>query len=216
MTTALRARRTTPFALGLLALVFLFAGCDSDSLGGHGPEGPPGPPGPPGQDGNVNIRVIEFGLNDRDNRDDFIFSRTLSDSGLEVQYEGTFSALTASAVDDGLVLLYASDQTGSGGIDGLIRDGWTALPVTLGIDLDDDFFIDYTLTTTYTYDIGRLYVNLVASNDFSDEVFAISDAVLENIESIAFKLVILPGGGFARGIDYSDYEAVKRAYNLPD
>jgi hypothetical protein len=213
MTSALRARHATLFALGLLALVFIFAGCDSDSLDGRDYDH--------GDDPDIvyqnDIRVINFSLNDRDNRDDFIFDRDLSDSGLEVQYEGAFSALTERAVDDGLVLLYASDQTGPGGIDGLVRDGWTALPITLGFDIDNDFFVDYTLATTYTYDIGRLYVNLVASNDFSEEELAISDAVLQNVEGILFKLVVVPGGGLGRGgIDYADYEAVKRAYNLPD
>jgi hypothetical protein len=204
MTSALRARHATLFALGLLALVFIFAGCDSDGLDDRYHDDP---------DVINDVRVINFSLNDRDNRDDFIFDRQFSDSGLEVQYEGAFSALTERAVDDGIVLLYASDVVDA---DGLERQGWTALPLTQGVDLDGDFFVDFTLATTYTYDIGRLYVNLVASNDFSEEDFAITDVELQNIEGVLFKLVVLPGGGLARGIDYSDYEAVKQAYNLPD
>lgn len=210
MTSALHARHLTLYALGLLALVFIFAGCDTDSLddrhdGGFDDDPPIV---------NNDVRVINFSLNDMDDRDDFIFDRELSDSGLEVQYDGRFSALTVDAVDEGIVLLYASDVIDE---DGLERSGWTALPLTQGVDLDNDFFVDYTLTTTYTYDIGRLYVNLVASNDFSEEEFAITDALLQNIEGILFKLVILPGSGFTRSsIDYSDYGAVRQAYNLPD
>lgn len=206
MTSALRARHATLYALGLIALVLIFAGCDTDSLDRDRDDDPPVV--------NNDVRVINFSLNDTDSRGDFIFDRDLSDSGLEVQYEGRFNALTVDAVDEGIVLLYASDVIDE---DGLERSGWTALPLTQGVDLDDDFFVDYTLTTTYTYDINRLYVNLVASNDFSEEQFAITDALLENIEGILFKLVILPGGGFTRStIDYTDYKAVQRAYNLPD
>ena len=210
MTSTLRARHATLYALGLLALVLIFAGCDSDSLDDRRDDGFDDDP----PIVNNDIRVINFSLNDRDSRDDFIFDRDLSDDGLEVQYEGGFNALTVEAVDEGIVLLYASDVFDENGLE---RSGWTALPLTQGIDLDDDFFIDYTLTTTYTYDVNRLFVNLIASNDFSEEEFAITEAVLQNIEGILFKLVILPGGGFTRSsIDYSDYEAVKRAYNLLD
>ncbi len=201
------ARHTVLLVFGLLALLFVLAGCDHYYDDDRDPRGP---------DVIVenDVRVYTFTLDDRDNRDEFLFSRTLSDSGLEVQYEGRPSILSSAAVDEGVVLLYASDQTGSGGIDGLIRNGWTALPITLGVDADSDFFVDYTLATTYTYDVNRLYVNLIASNDFSEEEFAITDAILDNIETIAFRLVTIPG--FARGVDYSDYEAVKQAYNLPD
>ncbi|MEM1041531.1 MAG: hypothetical protein AAGI91_02775 [Bacteroidota bacterium] len=202
------ARHAVLRGFGLLALLFVLAGCDFND--DRDPRGS-------GVIVENEVRVSTFTLNDEDDRGNFLFSRTLSGSGLEVQYEGRPSILTPAAVDDGVVLLYASDQTGAGGIDGLIRNGWTALPITLGVDADgEDFFVDYTLTTTYTYDVERLYVNLIASNDLGAEDFAITDATLASIENIAFRLVTIPGGGFNRGIDYSDYNTVRQAYGLPD
>ena len=221
MTTALRARHATLFALGLLALVFIFVGCDTDGLDDDRHDR-----------GDViyenDVRVATFTLNDRDNRDDFRFLRTFSDSGDEVQYEtdrefypGLANLLTERTVNEGLVMLYVSDVIDE---DGLRRSGWTALPLALGFDIEDvrdpeggpDGFVDYVLTTTYTFDVSELYVNLVASDDFTIDFLQENQGLLDNLEDIRFRLVAIPGGGFARGIDYSDYEAVKQAYNLPD
>lgn len=189
-------RFRTPLLLALFSAAVL-VGCDNDDLDDR--------------DFNDNgVRVVNFTLLDSA----FDFDFDLSTDGLEAQYESRdFPELSSAAVEEGVVLLYASDVVDA---NGLRRSGWTALPLTLGYDDDNDFFVDYTLTTTYTYDVGELYVNIVASNDFDQDQFAITDGVLDNIERIAFKLVTIPGGGFARGIDYSDYEAVKQAYNLAD
>ncbi|MDX1531565.1 MAG: hypothetical protein R3362_08570 [Rhodothermales bacterium] len=183
-------RSSLSLLLGLLVLSAV--GCDSDDLDDR--------------DLDVRVRVANFTLDDRD----FDFDFDASTSGREVQYESrAFPELTQSAVDDGVVLLYVSDVVDA---DGLRREGWTALPLTLGFDIDDDFFVDYTTTLTYTYDVNTLYVNLIGSDDFTIEDFV----DLGEFEDVLFKLVAIPGGSFARGIDYADYEAVKRAYGLPD
>jgi hypothetical protein len=219
MTSTLHARHLTLYALGLLALVFIFAGCDSDSLDDRRFDDDP----PIGNE----VRVITFTLNDRDNRDEFRFDRTFSDSGDEVQYEtdDSFfpqlaSLLTNRTVNEGLVLLYVSDVLSE---DGLRREGWTALPLALGFDEateeapQGDGFVDYVLTTTYTFDVGVLYVNLVASDVFTIEFLEQEQDLLANLEDIRFRLVAIPGDGFLRsGVDYSNYKAVQRAYNLPD
>jgi hypothetical protein len=219
MTTALRARHATLFALGLLALVFIFVGCDTDGLDDDRHDR-----------GDViyenDVRVATFTLNDRDNRGEFRFLRTFSESGGEVQYEtdrefypGLADLLTERTVNEGLVMLYVSDVIDE---DGLRRSGWTALPLALGFDEatedapNGDGFVDYVLTTTYTFDVGELYVNLVASDDFTIDFLQENQGLLDDLEDIRFRLVAIPGGGFARGIDYSDYEAVKQAFNLPD
>lgn len=213
MTSALHARHLTLFALGLLGLLFLFAGCDSDSLDDRDPD----------VIYENDVRVFTFTLNDED-RGAFRFDRTFSADSSEVQYETDeefypqlAALLTQRTVNEGVVLLYVSDVLNE---NGLRRDGWTALPLALGFDIDSptgnepDGFVDYVLTTTYTFGVNRLYVNLVASD--TRTIPFLEDALLTNLEGIDFRLVAIPGGGFNRGIDYSDYEAVKQAYNLPD
>ncbi len=203
------ARHLTLLALGLLGLLFVFAGCDSDSLDGRN------------NDVIVenDVRVFDFTLNDQD-RGDFRFGRTFSTDSSEVQYDTDeefypqlASLLTQRTVNEGVVLLYVSDVLNE---NGLRRSGWTALPLTLGFDDDNDLFVDYVLTTTYTFDVNRLFINLVASDTATIAFLQNTREYLANLESIRFRLVALPGGGFNRGIDYSDYEAVQRAYNLPD
>ena len=206
-------RRLTLLSLGLLGLVFVFAGCDSDSLddrdtGGNG-----------GVLVENDVRVFTFTLNDQD-RGEFRFGRTFSTDSSEVQYdtdEDFYPQLTAlltdRTVNEGVVLLYVSDVLND---NGLRRSGWTALPLSIGFDEDSDLFVDYVLTTTYTYDVNRLFVNLVASDTATIAFLQDTQALLSNLEDIRFRLVAIPGGGFNRGIDYSDYEAVARAYNLPD
>lgn len=193
-----------PLLLALFLAVGLVAGCDSDDLDDRD---------------TAAARSLTFTLDDRDNRGDFLFDRTFSTSGNEVQYEGAFSDLTPRIVNDGIVLLYVSDVVDA---DGLRRDGWTALPLTLGFDErttdapNGDGFIDYTLTTTYTFDVGRLFVNLVASDIYTIDFLDEQQNLLADLEDIRFRLVMLSGTSLNRGLDYTDYEAVRRAYDLPE
>ncbi len=212
------ARHAALLALGLLAVLFVLAGCDFND------------DDRPIRDPDVvvdnGVRVAEFTLGDRDARDDFRFDLTFSTDSTEVQYDTDdvfypqlASLLTPSAVNDGVVLLYVSDVVDE---NGLRRDGWTALPLTLGFDEatpnapEGDGFVDYTLTTTYTYDVRRLYVNLVASDVFTIGFLDRERGLLANLERLTFRLVTIPGGGFNRSINYSDYKALQRAYGLPD
>lgn len=192
-----------PLLLALLLSVGFVAGCDNDDL----------------DDRDIAARSLTFTLDDLDDRDEFLFSRTFSGSGNEVQYEGAFNDLTSRVVDGGVVLLYASDVVNA---DGLRRDGWTALPLALGFDErtdeapDGDGFVDYVLTTTYTFDVGRLFVNLIASDVYTIDFLDETDGLLADFEGLRFRLVTIPGRSFNRGLDYSDYDAVRRAYDLPE
>ena len=135
--------------------------------------------------------------------DDF----AVSDDQLVGSYARDVDELTTDVVDDGAVLLYADGSLFLSGGAGT----WTALPVTIGIDEDDDLFIDYTVSFTYSFDIGDLYIDVISS----DTIYP-----FENLPRAEYKLVMIPGdlfvGNAKAGIDYTDYEAVKRAYNLPD
>jgi hypothetical protein len=122
-------------------------------------------------------------------------------------YNREETALTSDVVDDGAVLLYADGSLLLSGGSGT----WTALPFTVGVDENEDLFIDYTVSYTYSYDLQDLYIDVVAS----DTIFP-----FEDMARTEFKLVLIPGNLFVgtnkTGIDYTDYEAVKQAYNLPD
>src|SRR5690606_22116586 len=84
-----------PLLLALFLAVGLVAGCDSDDLDDRD---------------TAAARSLTFTLDDRDNRGDFLFDRTFSTSGNEVQYEGAFSDLTPRVVNDGIVLLYVRSE----------------------------------------------------------------------------------------------------------
>ena len=184
-----------PLLLALLLSVGLVAGCDTDDL----------------DDYDDRVRSETFTLRN--------FDFDFSDSGLEVQYEGDFPQLSQRIVDEGVVVLYASDVVDG---DGIRRDGWTPLPLALGFDErtdeapDGDGFVDYVLTTTYTFDVGRLFVNLIASDVYTIDFLNETEGLLADFEDLRFRLVTIPGTSFNRGLDYSDYEAVRRAYNLPE
>lgn len=193
----------TRLSLPVLALALTLSACDYSVN-----DGPAGPPGPPG---NTEVFVRTFELSE--------FSRRFSDSDMEVQYQDAFSALTEDVVDYGMVLVYAFDAWDE---DGLVREGWTPLPQTFGVDIPDstgvgDGFVDYTLTTTFTADIGRLYVNLLASDIYTLGELRDSGYIAD-LERVTFRLVGIPGDRTARraGVDWSDYEAVRKAYNLPE
>jgi hypothetical protein len=200
MTSLLRRSASAALVAALLLAAPLWSGCDAST-----PDGP--------VFADAGIRVATFELNDRDNRDNFYFSRTFSTSDTEAQYEatdypGVTSLLTEAAVDGGVVLLYASDVVNG---DGLMRRGWTALPLTVGFDVTGDNFVDYVLTTTYTFDVRRLYVNLIAS-----DAITLTDDLLDQFEAVRLRLVVIPGALARPGVDYSDYRAVQRAYGLAE
>ena len=118
-------------------------------------------------------------------------------------YQRSVSAITDDIFDEGAVLLYADGE--------LILDGgagtWTALPVTQGVDLDDDLIVDYTLTFTYSYDVGDLYVDIISSA---------TGTVFEDLPRTDFKLIVIAGGpsGTLRGVDRTNYEAVRQALGI--
>lgn len=122
-------------------------------------------------------------------------------------YHREVDEMTSDIVDDGAVLLYADGD--------LILDGgagtWTALPYTQAVDFDDDLIVDYTLTFTYSYDLQDLYVDIIGSA---------TGLTFEDLPRTDFKLVLIPGdlyvGNAKTGIDYSNYEAVRQAYNIAE
>ena len=110
----------------------------------------------------------------------------------------------------GGVLRYAAGELIVGCDAGDCAPTWTPLPVTVGVDEDGDEYIDYSITYSYAYNIQDLYIDLLGSSPLDFGSLARTD----------FHLLLIPGnlyvGNARAGIDYTDYEAVQRAYDLPE
>lgn len=122
-------------------------------------------------------------------------------------YQRDVPELTPDVVDDGAVLLYVDNSLflGSGA-----SGTWTLLPFTQGVDFDDDLVVDYTLTYQYSFDLGDLYIDIIASaTEFDFSAFFGE-----------FRLVMIPGdlfvGNVRTEVDFRDYEAVREAFELPE
>src|SRR5690606_36772564 len=116
----------------------------------------------------------------------------------------------AGAADGALVLLYVDG--------GLVFDGgegtWAALPVTSAYEaVSDDGtpYVDYTIMYACSCDDADLYYDAFSSAQLDfDTVFP---CVLD------FRLVVAPASAFAVAgaeVDLRDYEAVRRALDLPE
>lgn len=117
-------------------------------------------------------------------------------------YQRAVNGLSEAYTEDGAVLLYA---------DGALIDEadagvtWTALPLTVGVDEDDDGQVDYTVTVSYSFEPGFVYVDLLGSAPLD----------FPNVERIDIRAVFIPGGvAFQAGVDHSSLEAVVEAYGL--
>ena len=89
--------------------------------------------------------------------------------------------------------------------------------------------VGYTVSYEYSFDNQDLYFDVVSSapyTDFSDDPRDLFDFLVPQREvaagdDIDLRLVVIPDelyytNGAAARVDLRDYEAVKRAYNLPD
>ena len=129
-----------------------------------------------------------------------------ANGGLLFSYERDVSAMTSRVVDDGAVLLYVGNEIL------FIQDDptWTALPITDGIDEDGDGFVDFTYTFTYSYGLGKIYIDMISSSPLDFEA---------SFGDLDFRLVLIPGDRFAGSsatLDLSNYDAVKKAFELSD
>ena len=114
--------------------------------------------------------------------------------------------ITANVVENGAVLVFIEDLEGT----------WTALPYSYGIEAVDQPVVDYTVSIGYAYDRQILDVFVEASS--SDEVVwneILSDQLLAATRLI--RIVIF--NTYIQGknsVDLTDYEALRRHYNLPE
>lgn len=143
--------------------------------------------GPPGPPGNANV----FSLNFNFLLDDAIFNGTVA----SVQYD--IPDISVSVVDEGAVLMFFRDQ-----------GTWTAMPYTYGVESQDVPAVDYTVSLGFGYEVGFLEVFYEVSID-AIEVTELVDREM--------KTVIINGFSFGkRSIDLTNWEEVKKFYNLSD
>ena len=138
-----------------------------------------------------------------------------------------------SAGDGALVLLYINSE--------LVQDfegtgqTYSALPLSRSFEevvlQESDTSIPvvgYTVSYEYSFDNDDLYFDVVSSapaTDFDTDPRVLFDSVVpqrveRGADELDFRLVTIPSDRYfsqgAARIDLRDYQAVKRAYNLPD
>ena len=171
----------------LMLVVLLWFGAGCDSNG-------PDRDDYPRQDVTVRARTTTFDL-----QEDASFNGRFA----SVQYE--FELLSPSVVDEGAVLVYF-EEAGT----------WTAMPYTISFESEEVAAVDYSVTFAYAYDDNFLEIFYEASNEV-----AYDDGNVEELpgwnDSVSVKVVVIEGFPVGRSeVDVSDYEAVKRYFNLEE
>ena len=169
-----------------LLAVIAMASC----RGPRGPEGPEGPAGPAGQDGNANVVSSTVTVYPND----WYFDNNTS-WRVDIEYK----AIDADIHDYGAVLVYMNQE-----------NTWRQLPFTFyySQNLQDGsvgYFSSSLEVSTYEEGVSIFWTE----NDFYDGY---------RPEQHDFKIVVIAASLYeARSdVDYSDYEAVKRAFQLEE
>lgn len=172
------------------------------------------------------VTVVDFGLDG----DDFSISddgQVASFESDDIVSEGSRNDVRRALADAGsgaLVMLYADNSLILEGTEG----SYTALPVTVGQEIivtdgadgDSDDVTTLAITYTYSFDDADLYFDVLSTTplEASGDGFLSFDDFLPN--RIDLRLVTVPADLYynkaGARVDLRDYEAVKRAFNLPD
>lgn len=153
----------------------------------RGPMGPEGPAGHDGQDANVYSSTVTVRSND------WYWNNT--SWRVDINYE----AISADITDHGAVLVYMEDN-----------NTWRQIPLTFYYNGFDDEGNEYFYSSSLevsSYDNG---VSIFwTENDFYDGY---------RPEEHRFKIVVIAASVYAHrsDVDYSNYEAVKKAFQLAD
>lgn len=151
--------------------------------------GPMGPEGPAGHDGNANVASSTVTVYPSDWYWDNTSWR------VDLRYE----AINADITDHGAVLVYMED-----------RNTWRQIPLTFYYNLFDDDGNEYFYSSSLE----------VSSYDNGVSIFWTEDDFYDGYrpEEHRFKIVVIAASVYASrpDVDYSDYEAVKRAFQLTD
>ena len=166
------------------------------SCGKQGPQGPVGPQGPAGHDGNANVVSSSLWVESND--------WVLEENEAGATYwrvDIDYPAITADIVDYGAVLVYMNDMAQG--------TTWRQLPYTFYYSIIED-------GTEYFYSSSlevSSYLNCVS-------IFWTESDFYEGYQPDRhqFKIVVIAASTYAAHpeVDYSNYEAVKEAFNLTD
>lgn len=142
------------------------------------------------------------GVDDRHN--DSVRSYTFSFSPDDAEINGAVAsvqydvpAITPRVVDEGAVLMYFRDQ-----------GTWTAMPYTFGVESPELPAVDYTVSLGFGFDDRFLEVFYEASTTAVD---------LRTLPDRSVRVVVIDNlYGDKAGLDWTDYEAVRAHYGLPE
>ena len=172
-------------------LGFALIGCQSDDI--PGPAGPPGPSGTPGPAGPAGPQTVslmyelEFDL--------------VGANKWEIVYQ--FPPADEIFKEDVVLVYLLSDQVDDGGNK---LDVWRLMPV--------NYFSNAGILS-FNYDFTVRDVRM-----FAEASFAL-DAARDAYRDLVARIVVVPAnyspnGRLANTVDFKDYEAVKKAFHLPD
>ena len=168
--------------------VFLMASC-------RGPQGPQGPQGPAGQDGNANVASSTLTIRSSD----WHWVNEYSQWQVEIDYP----AINNNVYNHGAVLVYMD-------VDGV----WSQVPLTYFYqDVVNTNGTQEVINCAATIEVGTLSNGGVrlfwTENDFYDG---------NRPQTHDFKIVAIEASVYSHrsDVDYSDYNAVKTAFQLTD
>ncbi len=173
--------------LGMFALIVLmFGSCAKD--GATGPAGAAGKDGTNGTNGNANVT----GSNT------VTLNNWVSDynDGTDFGFhsDATWSGITQVIVDKGVIMVYVSDDNG----------GWIALPTT-------ESGTGYSATIGFQFSVGSVSIFINGYDDSGSTVAAdFNGTVIRVVAIAASNRVDNPN------VNLSNYEEVKKAFNLKD
>ena len=151
-------------------------------------EGPIGPQGIQGEKGNPGSVNIKT-YNITFSNSDWYFLGTLGNSDARWVADFYNSEITNDVFNNGTVLMYYKSSSGH----------WVSLPQTF-------YSGTFSYTLTYGYNNGSVFLAR-----YDSDLNPINPGYLES------KIVIIPGSGKKYwDVDYNDYEAVKKYFNIKD
>jgi hypothetical protein len=209
--------RFLSLALISASMVFLLTACPSPQNGEVGPAGPAGPAGPQGVAGpqgatgpagpTGTANVIYSDWYGPTFNGGTAWVGTTNGGRLVNSFVKTANAVTNSILNQGVILVYA--RLGAYGTTyGLSSEATVLLPITGTATRSSVVQTESWYAETLT---GRIDINFQNSANYW--------SASSMSTGYRFRYVVIPGGvagGRKAALDYSNYEEVKKAYNLPD